>query len=416
MQTLHLNGVNTIGELTDNGQNYIAHAVVSTEATACLKCKHGKLYEFGTRAIRVVDLPIHGKQVLINLDRKRYRCRKCNHTFMPTHPEVDPEFRLTTRAVKWIEQEVLKQTFAYVSAVVGIDEITVRRVFWRYAQNREKTLKPTAGRVLGIDELFLLNDHRCIITNLEDNTVIDLLKDRDRRRVQRYLKNLDGIKDVERVCIDMWRPYRDAVNAMLPGVPVTVDKFHVLKWANHTMEQIRKETQRKLPRGQRLTLMRSRHILLRREASLEPKEMKQIKHWERVYPALIDAWRLKEQFFRIYDHNNAADAREAFKQWQVDLPLTVHGQFRELTKMVNNWHDEIFNYFDERITNAFTECANGLAKITNRTGRGHSFAVIRFKVLFAHRMDAFKRRSIRSRLAVLGIPFSTFDDPLDIDP
>lgn len=415
VQTLHLEGVRTTSEMTDNGQNYIAHAAVTLKATACPKCNHDKLYGFGTRSVRIVDLPIHGKQVLINLERQRYMCRKCKHAFMPAHPEIDSEFRLTTRAVKWIEREVLRQTFAYVSSVIGIDEITVRRVFWRYAQNREKTLKPTAGRVLGIDELYLLNEFRCIITNLEDNTVVDLLKDRDRRRVQRYLRDLDGIKNVERVCIDMWRPYRDAVKTIMPGVPITVDKFHVLKWANHTMEMIRKETQRKLPPGQKLSLMRSRHILLRREANLEPRELKQIKRWGRVYPALIDAWKLKEQFYRIYDHTSAEAAKEAFTQWRYDLPITCHYQFRELTKMVENWKDEIFNYFDERITNSFTECANGLAKITNRTGRGHSFAVIRFKVLFAHKLEAFKRRSIRSRMAVLGVPFSTFDDSIWTD-
>lgn len=33
MQTLHLEGVNTIG-MTDNGQNYIAHAAVTLKATA----------------------------------------------------------------------------------------------------------------------------------------------------------------------------------------------------------------------------------------------------------------------------------------------------------------------------------------------------------------------------------------------
>lgn len=416
MQTLHLNGVNTIGQLAEDTQNYIAHAVVTVKPTACPKCKHDKLYEFGDRSIRIIDLPIHGKQVLINLERKRYRCRKCRHTFMPVHPEIDPEFRLTARAVKWIESEVMKQTFAYVSSVVGIDEITVRRVFMRYAQNREKTLRPTAGRILGIDELYLLSEFRCIITNLEDHTVIDLLKDRDRRRLQRYLKDLDGIKDVERVCIDMWRPYRDAVKAIMPGVPITVDKFHVLKWANHTMEMIRKETQRKLDKGKKLDLMRSRHILLRRKPTLDKKELAKVKRWARTYPELIDAWELKEQFFSIYDSKSAEEAREAFKQWRVDLPLTCHYQFRELTKMVENWNEEIFNYFDERVTNAFTECANGLAKITNRTGRGHSFAVIRFKVLFAHRLEAFKRRSIRSRMAVLGVPFSTFDDPLDFEP
>jgi len=416
MQMLHLNGVNTIGPFTDNGQNYIVHAAVTLKATACPRCKHGLLYEFGDRAIRVIDLPIHGKQVLINLDRKRYRCRKCKHTFMPAHPEIDSEFRLTTRAVKWIEKESMRQTFAYISNQIGIDEITVRRVFWRYAQNREKTLSPTAGRIIGIDELYLLSEFRCIVANLEDHTVIDLLKDRDRRRVQRYLKDLDGVKDVERVCIDMWRPYRDAVKEVMPGVPITVDKFHVLKWANHTMEQIRKDTQRKLERGKKLDLMRSRHILLRRKPNLDKQELAKIKRWRRTYPALIDAWELKEQFFNIYDQPSSEAAREAFKQWRVDLPLTVHHQFKELVNMVNNWEEEIFNYFDERVTNAFTECANGLAKITNRTGRGHSFAVIRFKVLFAHRLEAFKRRSIRSRMAVMGVPFSTFDDPLDFEP
>jgi hypothetical protein len=36
-------------------------------------------------------------------------------------------------------------------------------------------------------------------------------------------------------------------------------------------------------------------------------------------------------------------------------------------------------------------------------------------VLFAHRLEAFKRRSIRSRMAVPGVPFSTFDDDLDVE-
>lgn len=73
MQTLHLNGISTSSEMTDNGQNYIAHAVTTTKPQCCPRCKHVKLYEFGDRAIRVVDLPIHGKQVLINRSRSADR-------------------------------------------------------------------------------------------------------------------------------------------------------------------------------------------------------------------------------------------------------------------------------------------------------------------------------------------------------
>jgi hypothetical protein len=35
-----------------------------------------------------------------------------------------------------------------------------------------------------------------------------------------------------------------------------------------------------------------------------------------------------------------------------------------------------------RVTNAYTESANGLAKIMNRAGRGYGFGVIRARVLY----------------------------------
>lgn len=412
MDPLHIKDVKT-EPLSDNGQNLIAHASVTAKAVECQKCKHQKLYEFGTRNIRYVDLPMHGKQVLINLKRQRYQCRACGYTFMPDHPEFDPQFRLTARAVKWIEQQASRQTFAYVSQVVGIEERTVRRVFWRYAQNREKDLKPTAGTIIGIDELYLLKKHRCILTNLKERTVIDLLTGRKYPEVFRYLMHLDGGDKIERVCIDMWRPYKQAVEAALPKAVITIDRFHVVKEANRVIENIRKGFQKRLPAGQRLDLMRSRHILLRRSRDLKPEEKLKVEKWRKLYPDLLEAWDLKEQFFDIYEETSPQAAEKAFTKWFNALPITSHSQFRELVHTIDNWRPEIFSFFDHRITNAYTECANGLAKIMNRTGRGHSFAVIRFKLLFAHKLAAFKRLSIRSRMANLGIPFSTFDDPLD---
>jgi transposase len=49
---------------------------------------------------------------------------------------------------------------------------------------------------------------------------------------------------------------------------------------------------------------------------------------------------------------------------------------------VHNWHDEIFAYFEQPITNAYTESVNRLAKDMNRMGRGYSFEVIRARMLY----------------------------------
>jgi hypothetical protein len=49
-----------------------------------------------------------------------------------------------------------------------------------------------------------------------------------------------------------------------------------------------------------------------------------------------------------------------------------------------NWHTEIFNYFEHRITNAYTEGFNSIARKMDRMGRGYSFKVLRAKLLLKY--------------------------------
>jgi hypothetical protein len=51
---------------------------------------------------------------------------------------------------------------------------------------------------------------------------------------------------------------------------------------------------------------------------------------------------------------------------------------------MTSWTDEVFAYFRHPITNAFTECMNGLAKLDNRMGRGYSFDALRAKTLLKY--------------------------------
>ena len=52
---------------------------------------------------------------------------------------------------------------------------------------------------------------------------------------------------------------------------------------------------------------------------------------------------------------------------------------------MDHWENEIFAHFDHPITNAYTESLNNLIRLTNRIGRGYSFAAIRAKLLYAAR-------------------------------
>jgi hypothetical protein len=55
----------------------------------------------------------------------------------------------------------------------------------------------------------------------------------------------------------------------------------------------------------------------------------------------------------------------------------------------------IMNYFDHRITNAYTESLNNLIRATNRKGRGYSFEALRAKMLFSEGL--FKKEKVKPK-------------------
>lgn len=52
-----------------------------------------------------------------------------------------------------------------------------------------KTVKFETPRFLGIDEIHILKKPRCVVANIEENTIIELLVNRNKETVTRYLMN-----------------------------------------------------------------------------------------------------------------------------------------------------------------------------------------------------------------------------------
>ena len=60
----------------------------------------------------------------------------------------------------------------------------------------------------------------------------------------------------------------------------------------------------------------------------------------------------------------------------------LRSNFKALITAMTNWHDEILNFFESSMTNAYTESSNNLTRTANRMGRGYSFDVIRARMLY----------------------------------
>ena len=169
----------------DCGNHYEVEAEGGVLPTACPACGES-LYRHGSQRQTYLDTPMHGKRVLIELDRKRYRCKSCGKTLFEPLAVMDSKRLATTRLVQHIERHCLRKTFAELSREVGVDDKTIRHIFDDYVSNLKETVVFEAPEVLGIDELKIIGQYRCMLTNVEKLALFDMLPTRNKADLITY--------------------------------------------------------------------------------------------------------------------------------------------------------------------------------------------------------------------------------------
>jgi len=359
--------------------------IVAPDPIACEECgAEDEFVRFGKRDVAYRDLPVHGKRVILWVIRRRYSCRACGTTFRPSLPDMVDDHRMTRRLYSHVEKESFNHPYAYVADTTGLNEKTIREIFRKKAEFLAAWHRFETPRCLGIDELYLNRRYRCILTNLEERTLLDLLPGRQQDAVTKRLMSMTERGKVEIVSMDMWKPYRRAVQAVLPQARIVVDMFHVVHMANEALEKVRKGLRKELTANQRRTLKGDRKILLKRAHDVSDRERLIMETWMGAFPQLLAAYEHKERFYHIWDCATRRDAEQALAAWIDDIPQGQKEVWKELVSAVSGWREEMLTYFetDIPVTNAFTESINRLAKDKNRDGRGYSFEVMRARMLY----------------------------------
>jgi len=338
--------------------------------------------KWGAHEQVVKDLPMHGKRVAIYVKTRRFRCSACEKTGFETLPAVSDKRQMTARLLKWIGQQSLKRVFTSIAEEVGTDEKTVRNIFREYVATLEADFTFQIPQWLGIDEIHIIRKPRCVLSNIEQKAIFNILPDRNQKTVIAYLSSLGERERVKYVAMDMWAPYRNAVEAVYPNAAIVIDKFHVLRMANAALETVRKSIRGRVNPKERRGLMHDRFLLLRREHELTAQQHFLVDSWSGLHPDLGAAYRLKEGFYAIYDAEDKHDAIDRYGKWAASIPDNMRATFSPITTAWKNWHDPILAYFDHPITNAYTESLNSLIRVMNRVGRGYSFEALRAKMLF----------------------------------
>jgi len=395
MNTLGLNYLKPITSCVEDF--YLKIEVQGTvEPTQCPHCASSHLRKHGTSYQRFMDTPAQGMPSILVMNRRRFMCAACGKTFAEPLPDIDERRSMTSRLVRFIEKECLKKTFALVGREIAVDEKTIKNIFDDFRNTNLNGIVFETPRILGIDELKIIGDYRAMITNIEESSIYDLLPSRRKADLLIYFDKMPNKDRIEVVTMDMWQPYKQVVQAKLPGRPIVIDRFHVVRMGNNVIDAVRKEARNSLTSKQRLNLKDERFLLMSRANNLTDFHRERLNNWFQKVPLLREAYLWKELFMQIYERDCKEAALEIMDYLEVGIDQRLHKHFSELLTAMRNWRPEILAWYDFPISNAYTESVNRLAKDMNRMGRGYSFDVIRARLLLDNTARKPTTRIVRS--------------------
>lgn len=369
-----------------NQKKYVVKASYDVPPGHCPKCgSTRKPYGHGTLVVPYVDAPVHGRKTTVDVTVQRYRCRDCRGTFMQPLPDTHPTRTMMLRCVEHIGEQSMFRTYAELSREIGLDESTVREVANEEIDRILANHRVTAPVALGIDELTINGKKRTIFTDIGERRVLDLIETMDGRDVRAWLRALPNKERIRIVTIDMWGPYETAIAEVLGSkVVVITDKWHVVSKANAILDVIRNAERRKgKTKKERKNPHRGRRLLQTSRHNLSPWRLFVLSGLLLNNPRIKAAWDCKETFYDIWGHEDRPSRQEAerrFDAWKATTPDEA-SEFRDIARMIDKRRETMFAYFDHPYTNAYTEAANGLIKISNRAGRGYRFKAIRARAI-----------------------------------
>ena len=328
---------------------------------------------------RVRDLPISQFEVFLQVNRRQFRCPKCQKVFSEELCFIKKRRSYTKRLGIKVIKEVLETN---VESAARRNRMTPSEVdtLLKELEKDLLTERPSQIKKLGIDEITQLKggkNYAAVLVDLETRKPIVLLEKRNKEVIKEYLTSLGSevLQQIEEVSIDLWMPYKSLIQEMMPNAQVVADRFHVMRQINEELDQKRKQEKRaaakikkKKEREQKLDgLTHSKYALLKKKEKLNDEERAKIESVKKVAPELGEMYQKKEAFRDIFESCITSD--EGFDKL-LEWTEIAYQYFPKSCQTISRWIAEIIAYFDNRTTQGVVEGINQKIKLIKRRAYG----------------------------------------------
>lgn len=360
---------------------------LTKEKPSCPHCGSicTKINDRTTRKLR--DLNISGREVYLLITLRQFLCLKCGSCPTEKVGFADPNKSYTHRQAKYVFELCKKQSYKEIGAIVNMHPKTVERLVLEICKNNLHMPERYARlKRLGIDE----QSHRkgkknfiCLLTNLDTGEIVDLLPNRRKETLIAHFKQLGEpfCQQITDVSCDIWSPYISTIETCFPQSTLILDRFHVTKLLNESLNLVRKQLRKDFK--DQLAYKKLKWIIFKQYHLLSDDELDELEKAFILAPQLQEYYFLREDFHHILDNQTDVNlAIVALDNWVEQIHQKQIVVFDTFCKTLKHYKRYVANYVKNKLSNAVTEGLNNLVRSIRRCSFGMpNFENIRLRVL-----------------------------------
>ena len=223
---------------------------------------------------------------------------------------------------------------------------------------------------ISLDEKSVYDGHNYItvLSDPYDQRILDIIEGRKKEEVEELIQttlNTNQKKNIRSVTMDMWEPYITCVSEMLPQADIIHDNFHISKYLNKGVDEVRKNEIK-----QNDLLKKTKYIFLKNSKNWTNSQEKKFNEINQINLKTSQAWKIKENFKQIYNCWNPKECIHFFEQWYTDV---IESQLEQMINVADTLLRHLAGIVNAAVTtlsNGIAENINGKIQIVKSIGRG----------------------------------------------
>lgn len=237
-----------INEITTN----IIHAFLTYNVDTCPLCKHKNcvIKWDWKRNCKVKISKVVNFNTIILLDKQRFKCNNCNHTFIAESSLVDKYCNISNDTKLSIKLDLMnKISEKDIAKNNNVSHNTVNRII--HSISNKKVLPGVLPTIMNIDEFKATNDTigkmAFHIVNNRTGKTFDIIESRKSNFLFKYFMRFPRKQRlaIKFIILDMFEPYYLLLKKIFPNAILITDKFHVVALASNALKNTRVKCMKK---------------------------------------------------------------------------------------------------------------------------------------------------------------------------